>query len=299
MATLPEIAEAMCKRVAARDLGGARSLAMQMAAKMGAPRGPRIQRAFENWSEQIGAMKHWTLVAEARSPWIPDAVRQAVEVWHEESKFAEALVASGEKVLPLLLSGETRCGKTSSLAGIAVRLGLPLYRFSLTSALGSHIGDSATGIKNAIGEATKQDCRAIWLIDEIDAIAQKRGGNGSAADKEFNSVVAVMLTEIEKLPPGFLFCATTNMVGTIDRAMVARFQSVDFPKWADLPESDRLEFASSHGDATASEKAASYSDVVIRARRTRVNAVLAAARSGKTTPAFAGDNAELFSEATA
>ena len=299
MATLPEIAEAMCKRVAARDLGGARSLAMQMAAKMGIPRGPRIQRAFENWSETVGALKHWTSVAEPRSPWIPDVVKEGVEVWYEESKHAEALVASGEKVLPLLLSGETRCGKTSSLAGIAVRLGLPIYRFSLVSAMGSHVGESAKGIKDAIDEATEQDCRAIWLIDEIDAVAQKRGGDGSAADKEFNSVVAVMLTEVEKLPPGFLLCATTNMVSAIDRAMVARFQAVDFPRWADLSASDRLEFASSHGDASACENATSYSETVLRARRTRVDTVLTAARSDKKIPASTGDNAELFAEAQA
>ena len=299
MSTLPEIAEAMCKRVAARDLGGARSLAMQMAAKMGPPRGSRIERAFQNWADTKIALKHWTGVAEPRAPWIPDAVREGVEVWHEESKHAEALVAAGEKVLPLLLSGETRCGKTSSLAGVAVRLGLPLYRFTLTSAMGLHVGESAKGIKDELDEASAQDCRAIWLVDEIDAVTSKRGGSGAAADKEFNSVVAVILTEIEKLPPGFLLCATTNTEKVMDRAVVARFQTIAFPKWEDLSASDRLEFASSHGDAAACEGAKTYADVVVKARRTRVDAVLAGAKPGKKAPALPGDNAELFTEASA
>lgn len=299
MSTLPEIAEAMCKRVAVRDIDGCRSLALQMAAKMGIPRGPRIERAFERWSNApAGNLKHWAGVAEPRSPWTPEDVRAGIAVWLEESKFSEALISAGEKVLPLLLSGETRCGKTSSLAGAAITIGVPVYRASLASVIGSHVGETARFIKAAIEEATKSNVRAVWLIDEIDAMAVKRKGD-SGADDERASGTATLLTEIESLPPGMLLCATTNTVDRIDHAILSRFQVVEFPAWEDLEESDRLEFASSHGHAPASETAKSYADVVLAARRQRVSAILDAAKTGKPPSAVVGENAELFAEASA
>jgi hypothetical protein len=294
MSTLPDLAEAMCKRVAARDIDGCRSLALQMAAKMGEPRGLRIQRAFgAQAAAPVVNLKHWSAVAEPRSPWTPESVRDGIDRWLDEAKFADALVSAGERVLPLLLSGETRCGKTSSLAAAAIKIGAPVYRVSIASVIGSHVGETAHMVKAALAEATKSAVRAVWLMDEIDAISSKRKG-GSAAEDERASGVAALLTEIESLPPGTLLCATTNTVELMDSAVVARFQVVEFPVWGDLAELDRLEFARSHGYAAACDGAGSYADVVKSARRARVDTILAAAKTGKPIEVFAGENAELF-----
>jgi len=299
VSTLPDIAEAMCKRVAARDIDGCRSLALQMAAKMGAPRGPRIERAFSNWRTAAPVnMKHWAPVVEPRASWTPEKVAHGIDRWLQEAQFCEAMVAAGEKVLPLLLAGETRCGKTSSLAAAAIRLGVPVYRVSIGSVIGSHVGETANLISSFIREAVRSEVRAVWLMDEIDAISPKRKGSNGAED-ERSSGVAALLTEIESLPPDMLFCATTNTPELMDPAIVARFHLVGFPAWEELEEADRLEFASSHGYPQACEGAESYAGVVQAARRHRVDAILTAAKSGKPRAPLPGDTAELFPSAMA
>jgi AAA+ superfamily predicted ATPase len=190
-----------------------------------------------------------------------------------ELQHAEALIAAGERVLPLLLVGETRCGKTSLLCSIANRLGLTVYRLSLATVVGGYVGDAANKLHAALDEA-RMSGPALWLIDEIDGVAMHRC-RGDGAAQERAHAVAAMLAEIESLPPGFMLAATSNTRDLIDDAVLARFSVVEFPKWTDLPNYDKQAFAVSHGSPNAFAK--SYAECVQYCRKARVAKILESA----------------------
>jgi len=282
--TLPEITEAICRAVARNDIKAARSCAAMAAAKMGEPRASRITRALgELDSTPITIsgrpMKFWATVKEPRAPWVPAEISDAIGRWVEQVTFADALIEAGERVLPLLLVGETRCGKTSSLCAVAAKLDLLVHRMSLADVVGSHMGESARCMRDALAEMKGHE-RGIWLVDELDAIAFRRGTDAQAATQEKAHAVGALLTEIETLPPSLPFVATSNTSSNIDPAVLGRFEVVEFPKWNDLGGEERLQFATSHGLADVSG-ADSYADVVKAARRQRVDEILVKAKSGQ------------------
>lgn len=273
MSTLPEITESLATAFAKGDLSHARSLCFMAASKMGGERGERIQKALKWGQENEVKLKHWNVVNEVRSPWVHDKVSQALEQWLNEAKHSEALLAAGEKVMPLLLTGETRCGKTSSLCAIAQKLGLEVRRMSLASVTHSFMGESTKLMKAAFEEARVfSDKPRLWLVDEIDGVAQKRLG-GQAAEQERASAVSSLLTEVESLPPWVMLAATSNTSELIDPAVLSRFTVVGFPKWAELAVAERWAFADSHGNRVFGGE--SYSEVVQKARTQRVAEIIA------------------------
>ena len=223
------------------------------------------------------SLKHWHDVHEARAPWVPDLVKAALDAWWLEVLNAQRLVDAGERVLPLLLAGPTRCGKTSSVCALARTIDAPVRRLDLSAVVGSFMGDTAKMLSNALDEMVFGP-RAVWLVDEIDGIAQRRGVENSA-DKEKAHAVATFLARLERLPPNAPLVATSNTLDLIDRAVQSRFTVVEWPVWDDLSQRDREAFLASHG-APEEEGATSYADAVQRARARRVAAILA---SGEVT----------------
>jgi MoxR-like ATPase len=211
-------------------------------------------------------------VSEPRSPWTPKFVADAIDQWLNESKHAALLAKHGERVLPLLLSGETRCGKTSSLCSAAARLGLPVYHLSLAEMVGSMMGETSGRIRSAFAEI-RDAPRALWLVDEIDGVAMRRTGEQGAAQERSLSVTT-LLTEIEALPPDVALAATSNVDPMIDPAILSRFTLVRFPPWGALTEVERASFVLSHGGVTT--KAGSYAEAVQSARAARVRALVRA-----------------------
>lgn len=272
MSTLPEIAEALSIAVFRGEFEHARSLAHQAAAKMGGERGHRVSRAAERSQAMPVSYKHWEPVYEPRTPFVPAAVAEQLAAWRLEVRYQEKLLAEGERVLPLLLAGETRCGKTSLLCSLAAQLNLPVQRLSMTTVVDSHVGDTAKALKKALDEARATPGAALWLIDEIDGITATRAG-GDAASQERAFTLAALLTMMESLPPGMLIAATTNALGIIDKAMSARFRVVEYPAWAALSLPQRLGFMGTHGGAY-SNGLGSYAEAVQAARDSRVASLL-------------------------
>jgi AAA+ superfamily predicted ATPase len=201
-----------------------------------------------------------------------------------EAENAELLAAHGEKLMPLLLTGETRCGKTSAMCEVARHFEAPIFRMSIGSVIGSHMGETAKAMKAALDEAALAP-HALWILDEVDGIFQQRhvetGGGGCV--QEMNSALAVGLATIEALPPHVMLVATTNEPGIIDRAMLARFRRVDFPAWSELDPDERRRFAKSHGCELAWDTD-SYARVVQQARTVRVREIIAEAGRTKCSP---------------
>jgi hypothetical protein len=277
VAGLIDITEQLCLAVARRDENEAKRLALAAAVKMGAPRGTRIERAFEARRQMepvrlAAPLKHWEPVEEPRIPWAPASVVAAVERWLTEAKHAEALALAGERVMPMLMAGETGCGKTSMLCAVAARLGLMVLRLSVPTVLGSHLGETANNVRSAFREMKATTLAALWLIDEVDGIAGKRYGS-DGAEQERATGVNTLLTEMDGLPLGIMLAATTNRTGDMSKAVLRRFMLVNYPAWKSLEPVEQLAFSSSHGHS-ADAPAASYADAVQRARNVRVEAVL-------------------------
>lgn len=229
--------------------------------------------------QHLQGLKHWTPATDIRRPWAPDCVLAEIQGWLTENEYADALKAAGEKVLPLLLVGETRCGKTSTLIHCARNyFDIPAYRMATGSVMGSHLGEMTRAIVVALQE-TVDTTSALWILDEADGLfAQRSSGSGDAAGREMNAAMTQALTVIENLPSHVTLAATTNEIDLMDRAMVARFRVVEFPKWGQLEMDERRAFAKSHGCEDAWQSR-SYSEAVQKARSFRVQKIIAEARS--------------------
>jgi hypothetical protein len=219
-------------------------------------------------------LKHWSLAGDTRAPWAPASVVDTIGQWLRETEYADELRAAGEKVMPLLLVGESRCGKTSTLCKIARGFGIPAYRMNVASIVGDKLGQTTKAIIDALAE-TIDSTSALWVLDEADGIFGQRGDASDGATRELNTAMTAALTMIENLPIHVTLAATTNEMQLIDRAMVARFTVVQFPTWRQLDRDGRQAFAKSHG-CEGAWQSDSYSSVVQSARMNRVNRIIEA-----------------------
>ena len=230
-------------------------------------------KAHELIDLMAGHLKHWAPASDTRYPWARKSVSEAIRQWMVEAENADVLHAAGERVMPLLLTGETRCGKTSTMVEVARHYDVPAFRMTMGQVVGQYMGETIKGVKAALDEAASA-ATGLWILDEVDGIFQQRGGgDNSGCAHEWNAAIGQGLAAIEALPPHVMLVATTNEPGIMDRAMLARFQRVDFPPWAELIEAERRAFARSHKyeDAWTAE---SYSGVVQAARTVRVRKIL-------------------------
>jgi AAA+ superfamily predicted ATPase len=220
-------------------------------------------------------LAHWTRAEDVRHPWARQEIQDELRGWIREAENADKLTAAGEKVMPLLLSGESRCGKTSTLCWLAhTYFGVPAFRASIGSMIGGYMGETTKSFRAAILEAMNGP-EGLYVMDEVDGIFQQRqAGAHGGATQEMNAAIATALSLIESLPQHLMLVATTNEPKIIDRAMLARFTCVAFPAWAELDDSERREFAKSHQMEDA-WSAHSYAEAVQLARRDRVGRILA------------------------
>ena len=233
----------------------------------------RPEEARELTDLMAGHLKHWAPASDTRYPWARKSVADSIRQWMVEAENADVLRAAGERVMPLLLTGETRCGKTSTMVEVARHYDVPAFRMTMGQVVGKYMGETIRGVKAALDEAASA-VTGLWILDEVDGIFQQRGGgDNSGCAHEWNAAIGQGLAAIEALPPHVMLVATTNEPGIIDRAMLARFQRVDFPPWAELTEGERRAFARSHRHEDA-WVADSYAGVVQMARSARVKKIL-------------------------
>jgi SpoVK/Ycf46/Vps4 family AAA+-type ATPase len=238
----------------------------------------RVSR--ETQDDAPAGLRFWSPAADKRYPWCRPSIAAELESWMHEAEHGDILAEAGERVMPLLLSGETRCGKTSSVCQVASYFDVPAYRMSIGSIVDSYMGQTTKNLKAAIEEAMIGPT-ALWIMDEIDGVFQRREQSGrGGAVQETNRAISVALAMIEQLPPHVMLVGTTNEVGLIDPAMLARFRHVRFPAWAELDEQERRAFAKSHKHEDGWQ-AGSYSDVVQAARTVRVRKIIETAEAAK------------------
>lgn len=173
--------------------------------------------------------------AGAVEPLLSDAVRLPIQQLLAERRQSKKLQGLGlEPMRSAVFVGPPGVGKTMTAKWIAAELDLPLLVLDLTAIMSSYLGRTGNNLRAVLNYAKSIPC--VLLLDEIDAIAKRRGDMSDVG--ELKRLVTVMLQEIDAWPSTSLLLAATNHAELIDPALWRRFdQTVEFPQ----PDKQRVE----------------------------------------------------------
>ena len=128
----------------------------------------------------------------------------------------------------VLLRGPPGCGKTHIANAIAGQLNVTFFKISAPEIVSSMSGESESRVRDLFSIASSS-APSIIFMDEIDAIAPKRGGDGSSsggAKGMEKRIVAQLLTCMDSLAPEnnrngspVMVLAATNRPDSIDSAL--------------------------------------------------------------------------------
>jgi SpoVK/Ycf46/Vps4 family AAA+-type ATPase len=164
-------------------------------------------------------------------PILAPSVAHAVHEWLVEINNAAELAAVGIQPRRLaLLYGPPGTGKTTLAHHLSARLGLPLVAVQSEKIVDGHLGATGENIGRLFDILRVIETSCVLLLDEFDALAQKRLNARQGAEQERNQSLAVLLRRIEAFRG--VGMAATNMKDSLDAAMWRRFGlqiSVDLP----------------------------------------------------------------------
>jgi SpoVK/Ycf46/Vps4 family AAA+-type ATPase len=128
----------------------------------------------------------------------------------------------------ILLYGSSGCGKSMAAERIAWDLGLPFYKVRFDSIISSYLGESASNLQKLFESINEYPC--VLLLDEFDIIGKQR--NISSNDVgEIHRIVNILLGLLEEYNGEGILIATTNLEGSLDKALFRRFDDfIEFPK---------------------------------------------------------------------
>lgn len=136
--------------------------------------------------------------------------------------------AKGNRGLGLatLFAGESGTGKTLAAEVLAHTLQLDLYRIDLSAVVSKYIGETEKNLRKVFDAA--EDCGAILLFDEADALFGKRSEVRDSHDRHANIEVSYLLQRMEAYHG--LAVLTTNLKSSLDTAFLRRLRFVvQFP----------------------------------------------------------------------
>jgi len=131
----------------------------------------------------------------------------------------------------ILLYGSSGCGKSMAAERIAWDLGLPFYKVRFDSIISSYLGESASNLQKLFESINEYPC--VLLLDEFDIIGKQR--NTSSNDVgEIHRIVNILLGLLEEYDGEGILIATTNLEGSLDKALFRRFDDfIELPKPAE------------------------------------------------------------------
>ena len=142
-----------------------------------------------------------------------------VREWQLREKLNERGI---ERRRRLFFYGPPGCGKSLSAMALGRDLGLPVYVVRFDAVIGAYLGQTALHLRELFRFAESAPC--ILLIDEVDALAKKRGNPRDVG--ELDRIVIAMMQELEHTHPAGLVIATSNLPEHIDEALWRRFDLV-------------------------------------------------------------------------
>ena len=134
----------------------------------------------------------------------------------------------------IIFYGPPGTGKTMTAVSLAKTLKRPVLSFDCSRILSMYVGESEKNVRKIFDDfkilSQKARVEPILLLNEADQFLSSRSeGQGSSADKMHNQMQNIFLEQIEKFE-GILI-ATTNLLGTIDKAFSRRFNyKIEFKK---------------------------------------------------------------------
>jgi len=151
-----------------------------------------------------------------------ESVVSLVEQNRNRQKFMEdwnmKSIVGERKGLNLLLSGPPGTGKTMMAKGLAKELDKDLFVLSFSDVMNHWFGKTEKNAKKIFDILNDTD--AVLLIDEADAILQRRSPSRTSCDRSENRVINILLQGMENHDGIIVF--TTNIAIGLDRAMERR-----------------------------------------------------------------------------
>lgn len=127
----------------------------------------------------------------------------------------------------ILFHGYPGCGKSMSAERIAWNIGLPFLKVKFEAVVSSYLGESASNLSKLFESIKTFPC--VLLLDEFDFIAKSRISKHDVG--EMHRVVNILLNVLEDFDGPGLIIATTNLEGSIDKAIFRRFDDIiELPK---------------------------------------------------------------------
>ncbi|MDD6351328.1 MAG: ATP-dependent zinc metalloprotease FtsH [Lachnospiraceae bacterium] len=121
----------------------------------------------------------------------------------------------------MLLVGPPGTGKTLLAKAIAGEAGVPFFSISGSDFVEMFVGVGASRVRDLFSEA-KKNAPCIVFIDEIDAVARKRGAGLGGSHDEREQTLNQMLVEMDgfDVNTGIIVLAATNRVDILDPAIM-------------------------------------------------------------------------------
>lgn len=118
-----------------------------------------------------------------------------------------------------LLTGPPGTGKTLLARAVAGESGVPMFTAVGSDFVEKYVGVGAQRIRALFAAARKHE-RAIIFIDEVDAVARRRGGDGEIAHVESETTLIALLSEMDGFHgSNVIVIAATNRADVLDPAI--------------------------------------------------------------------------------
>ena len=121
----------------------------------------------------------------------------------------------------VLLEGPPGTGKTLLAKAVAGEAGVPFFSISGSDFVEMFVGVGAARVRDMFAEA-KRNCPCIVFIDEIDAVARRRGTGLGGGHDEREQTLNQLLVEMDGFGEneGIIIMAATNRVDILDPAIL-------------------------------------------------------------------------------
>jgi len=164
----------------------------------------------------------------------PSSTIEEIGLFIEEHRKIKTLREYGLPVSnKILFHGPSGCGKTLASYVIAGELEKMMYVVNLGAIVSSKLGETSKNLSKLFKRAASEKC--IIFLDEFDSVGRIR--NQENDHGEMKRVVNTILQLFDYLPQESIVICATNLVDSIDNALLRRFDTnVSF----ELPSKDEI-----------------------------------------------------------
>lgn len=149
--------------------------------------------------------------------WLPSGIQEKIDRFINLHKGGNPLLSKVGHLNKLLLFGPPGSGKTTLGFYIAKKLNKSVTYAKVSDLISSRLGET---MKN-ISDLFRQSQSSVIFIDEFDAFAKKRTDGNDVG--ELKRVVSSIIQTLDFNAQGKIIIVSTNLLDTLDTAIVRRF----------------------------------------------------------------------------